>query len=90
MNINCVLIFSTTSHCKKKSARYCHKCENIFMQSTRFSCRILTKLEFSPQIFEKVSNIKFHQVCRVGAALSHADRQTDRGADGRTDGHDEA
>ena len=31
------------------------------MQSTRYSCRILMKLEFSRQISEKSSNIKFDQ-----------------------------
>jgi len=29
--------------------------------STHYSCRILTKLEPSQQIFEKYSNIKFHE-----------------------------
>jgi hypothetical protein len=29
--------------------------------STRYSCPILIKLEFSRQIFEKYSNIKFHE-----------------------------
>jgi len=29
--------------------------------STRYSCQIATKLEFSRQIFEKSSNIKFHE-----------------------------
>ena len=48
----CVLIFSTTflysiSHSKNNSARYCHKCENIFMRSTRYSCQFLMKLWFS-------------------------------------------
>jgi len=28
---------------------------------TNYSCQILTKLEFSRQIFEKSSNIKFHE-----------------------------
>ena len=77
----CVFIFSTfvwnISHCKKYSARYCHKCTNVFMLSTRYSCQILIKLKFSWQIFKKSSNIKFH-----GSQLFHADRQTDR--------HDEA
>jgi hypothetical protein len=41
------------SHSKKISTRYCHKYENVFMWSTRYSCRILLKLEFSRQIFEK-------------------------------------
>jgi membrane protein CcdC involved in cytochrome C biogenesis len=45
----CVLIFSTVfiwniSHSKKNSAIYCHKCENVFIWSTRYSCRILMKL----------------------------------------------
>jgi hypothetical protein len=31
------------------------------MLSTRYFCRILMKFEFFRQIFEKVSNIKFHQ-----------------------------
>jgi hypothetical protein len=29
------------------------------MQSTLYSCHMLTKLEFSPQIFRTFSNIKF-------------------------------
>jgi hypothetical protein len=33
----------------------------VFIQSTLFSCPILIKFEFSPQIFEKLSNIKFHE-----------------------------
>ena len=31
------------------------------MKSTRYSCRILMKFEFSQQIFEKSLNIKFYQ-----------------------------
>jgi len=31
------------------------------MKSTRYSCRILIKDEFLRQIFEKQSNIKFHE-----------------------------
>jgi hypothetical protein len=37
-------------------------------------------------IFEKSSNIKFHEICPVGAELFHADEQRD----GRTDRHDAA
>ena len=33
----------------------------VFMQSTHYSCQILIKLKFSWQIFEKYSNIKFHE-----------------------------
>ena len=41
----CILIFSRTfirniSHSKKNSARYYHKCRNVFMQNIRYSCRI--------------------------------------------------
>ena len=31
------------------------------MYITRYSCHILMKLQFSVQIFEKFSNIKFHE-----------------------------
>jgi hypothetical protein len=62
----CVLILSTNFvqnvfHSKKNSARHGHKCDNVCMQSTCYSCQILVKLEFARQIFEKTSNIKFHQ-----------------------------
>jgi hypothetical protein len=62
----CVLIFSTTfvwniSHSKKNWARYIEKCILVFMQSTRYSCLVLMKLEFSRQVFEKHSNIKFNE-----------------------------
>jgi len=32
----------------------------VFMRSTRYSCPIVMKFEFSGQIFEKPSNIKIH------------------------------
>jgi len=35
--------------------------------------------EFSRQIFEKHSNIKFNENLSVGAELFHADRRTDVG-----------
>jgi hypothetical protein len=63
----CVLIFSTTfvwniSHSKKNSRRYYHKCAQVFMSCTPYSCHILMKLEFSRHIFEKKStDIKFHE-----------------------------
>ena len=46
---------------KKKWASYDRKCILVFVWSTRYSCPILIKLEFSRQIFEKYSNIKFHE-----------------------------
>ena len=61
----CGLVFSTAyiwSICRcKNSARCCHECENGVMQSTRYLCRSLVKLEFSRQLFESTSHTKFHQ-----------------------------
>jgi len=42
-----------------------------------YTCQILNKLEFSRQIFEKCSNIKFHDTPSSGAELFHGDRWTD-------------
>jgi hypothetical protein len=77
-----VLIFSTTfvlniSYRKHNLARYCHKCENVFMWSNCYCCWILMELEFSWQIFKKSLNIKFYDIPRVGVELFHADGQTD-------------
>jgi len=75
----CVLIFSTTfvwniSHSKKNSTIYDHKCTLFFMQGTRCSRHILMKLEFSRQIFEKYSNIQFHENL-PSRIFFHMDRQ---------------
>ena len=60
-----VLIFSPTfvriiSHSKK-----CARCDKkyllVLMENAFFFCPILMKFEFSWQIFEKCSNIKFHE-----------------------------
>jgi hypothetical protein len=63
----CVFSLSTSFICnisrfKKKSARYCHNCENIYMQSNRYSCQILMKF-FSTEFWKKKksSNIKLNQ-----------------------------
>jgi len=62
----CVFIFYTSfvwkiSHSKKKTERdVITKSVLVVIQSTRYSCRILMKLEFSRKIFEKYPNIKFH------------------------------
>jgi hypothetical protein len=48
---------------------------------TRNACQIVMKLEFSRQIFEKYSNIEFHEYPSSGSrVVSH----------GRTDGRTEA
>ena len=57
-------------------------CENVSMQ-TRCSFRILIKLEFSQQIVEKRSNIKFHQNPFSGSRVVPLGQR-------KTDGHDEA
>ena len=80
----CVLILSTArvrniSHKKNNSARYCNKCENIFMLSARYFCGILMKLECSRQSFEKVSNITFYQNPSTVVPCGQTDRR-------RTDG----
>ena len=49
------------SHSKKNLARYCNQRENFFMQSARYSGRILIKLKYSRQLFENSSDIKSHQ-----------------------------
>jgi hypothetical protein len=53
----------------------------INIHSARYSCQIVMKLEFSRQIFEKSTNIKFHENPSCGSRVV---------ACGRTDGHDEA
>jgi hypothetical protein len=69
LGVKCIyiLICSThfawnISHYKNNSARYCHKCENVFMQIMHYSCRGLIKLEFSLQIFGRIFQVsKFNQ-----------------------------
>ena len=41
------------SHSKYDLARYYHKCENVVMSSTFYSCRTLMKLEICRPIFEE-------------------------------------
>ena len=81
INIKCVLIFSTTyvwsiSRFEKYSARYCRRCAQVLMWSTRCSCRLLIKLEFSRHIKKKSSNISVHQNPSSGRRVISA-RRTD-------------
>jgi hypothetical protein len=39
------------------------------MEITSYSCRILMKLEFSRQAFEKYINIKFHEKPSIGSRV---------------------
>jgi len=47
------------------------------MCSTRYSCQILMKLEFSRWSFDKYPDIKIHENRLVEADLFHADGRTD-------------
>jgi hypothetical protein len=73
---NCALIFSMTFS----------ETIPVFMYSTRYSCHILKKPEFSRQIFEKYS--KFHENLSIRSrhvTCGRTDGLTDRRSDGRTD-----
>ena len=47
----------------------------VFMYSTGCSCQVLMKLEFSQQILEKYSNIKFHKTDRQTETQDDATRR---------------
>jgi hypothetical protein len=49
------------SHSKKNWARYDKTCVLVFMYNTGYSCQIVVKIEYSRHIFEKSSDIKFHE-----------------------------
>jgi len=56
----------------------------VFMYSTGYSYFIWMELEFSQYIFEKCSNMKFHENPSVVAEFFHEDRWTDVRKDGQT------
>jgi hypothetical protein len=66
-----------SSHSKNIWAIYYHKRASVFMWSTRYSCQIFMKLEFSRQIFEKSRTSIFMKICPAGPEIFHADGQTD-------------
>jgi len=56
------------------------------MKSTHYSCHTLLKLEFSRQVFEKYSNVKFHEnPLHWDPTGRRMDERTDVGKDGVTD-----
>jgi hypothetical protein len=62
----CVLIFPTTLFeifliIRRIQRDIIINVQSVFMQITRYSCHILMKLEFSRQIFENYTNIKFYE-----------------------------
>ena len=65
----------------KTEERYDQKRILTFVQSARYSCPILTKLEFSRQIYEKYTNIKFQDNPSSGSRVLPY---------GQTDRHDSA
>ena len=82
----CVSSFSTRFvwnifHSKKNWARYDGKCQLVTLYSYRFNM----KLEFSRHIFEKSSNIEFHENLSSGSWVVPCGQ-----TDWRADGHDEA
>jgi hypothetical protein len=76
LNIKCVSWFSLQL-LSKTFLIIIRNMKTFFMKSTRYSCRILMKLQFSWQIFEIGSNIKFHQNPSSEVKLFHAGRRTD-------------
>ena len=76
-----VLVYGSTRIWKYSySERYYHKYTQVFMYSTGCSCRILIKLTFSRQTFEKSPNIIFHENPSIGSRVVPC---------GQTDRHDE-
>jgi hypothetical protein len=66
LNMKCVLIFSSAfvwniSHFMKNWARCYNKRTLVLMWNVRYSYQSLMKPAFSRQIFEKSSNVKFHE-----------------------------
>ena len=57
------------SYSKNNWVRYDKKCILVFMQSTCYSCTLLMKIQFSRQIFEKYSSIKFHKNTASGSPV---------------------
>ena len=63
------LFFWKISHFKKNWERYDQKRILVLMYITCYSCQFLMQLELSQQIFEKSSNIKFHENLPRGSLI---------------------
>jgi len=98
----CVPIFSINlvwniPYCKKNCVRCAHKCTLVFWCKS-YTCKALTKLEYSQKIFEKYQNIKLQKSvqwklsCSVWTdeRINRQDRQTKRPTDRHRDRHDKA
>jgi len=65
------------SHSKQNWMRYDRECISVFTYSTRYSCPIVMKLEFS-RVFRKILKYSnFMKIRPVWAEMFNADRQTD-------------
>jgi len=65
-------------HYKKKCAICDHTCILVYMQRTRYSFQINMKLQFSGQIFEEFSIIKFRENLLETSCSIRTDGWTDR------------
>ena len=79
------IFFRNITHSTQNMERWYHKCNVGLHVTTRYSCQLSRKLQFSGQIFEKKKNTVMN-IRPVGAELLHADRQTIE----RTDRHNES
>ena len=70
---------------KKNCARYYHKCTEVFVYSTLYSCQILMKIELSVTDFRKILR---YQICAVEAELFYAVWRTDEQMEKQTDRHE--
>jgi hypothetical protein len=69
------------SYSKKNPRRQYHICIEVFIWSACYSCRILIKKLYSPQISEKYLNVKFYENLSSGEGVvlcRHMERRTDR------------
>jgi hypothetical protein len=66
------------SHSKKNLAKYRQKYRNVFTWSTHYFCRILKKLNFSPQIFEKKKSSKYQVLSKCVQWEPSRSMRTDR------------
>jgi hypothetical protein len=86
LNIKFILIFSATeTFLIRRIQRDVIINLSTYYVKYRHSRHILTKLQFSQQIFGKYSNIKFHENPSSGSRVVPSGR-----TDGRTDSLDEA
>jgi len=76
----CTVSFSNISYSKKNPARWYRVYAQVYMYRTHCTCQILMKHEFSLQMFEKSSNMKFNEKPSRGepSCSMRTNRQTDK------------